>query len=199
MSSVSRSVEVNRCLAFLVLAALSATGLLAQSAEIDFSELKVGTELTVKYRGFSDSTIVKKYVGLEGEHHVFEESKLLEDGSRELVTRHFFDSEGRLLYVMKGDKRSRTYTPFSCEYVLGDCEHKLEYLNPFKKTYVVNEGRYRNRLDGETLLLGAFKSDGEMFEVPFELGPHNLRVSNEYENALGQETGYSFVGFETPE
>ena len=170
----------------------------SQEVGIRFSELDAGTKLTTQQRGFSDATIVEEYVGREGDHHVFEVGERLDDGSLKPISRSFYDAEGRMIYIMKGDKKS-SYTPFSCSFVLGECEHELSYYNPLSKKFVERTETFKNRRDGEIFYLGVIQSDGEMFEVPYRLGPHNLRISNEYQNALGQDTGYSFVRLDVPE
>jgi len=196
------SISAIACLLVAVLAApafLGAEGGETRGVSIQFDGLKVGTQLTIQRRGFSDSKIAETYVGKDGEHHVFEISEVQEDGSLELISRSHYDEAGREVFVVKDGKKITTFTPFSCMYVLGDCEHTSSYFNPFTDKYIESTSQYKNHRDGDTLYIGAVKSDGELLVVPYQLGAHNLRISNEYKNALDQDTGFSFVNLEIPE
>lgn len=165
---------------------------------IRFAQMPVGTVLTISLRGALTYQVEQEYLGIQNGFQVMQVRKINDDGSRKDLSKIFFNAAGQRVYSERRGKQN-TYEPYDCRYALGVCETTHTYFNSLKATYVSNASKYINRIEGNTLYVGTFDATGEMYEVPFTLGPFNLRVSNEYKNALGRETGFSFVSLNIPE
>ncbi|MGI9318575.1 MAG: hypothetical protein ACR2QW_14695 [bacterium] len=159
--------------------------------------MKIGTRLTTTTVWHPETTYIEEFIGKEDGYYLIQNYKLLDDGSSEVRNKVGYDEKGRKVFSTL-DGKTNTYTPYSCQYVIGKCTHTYKYYNSLTKKYVTNEGKYDNRLDGDTLYVGVITFDGSMYEVPFELGPHKLRMSSEYKNALGKPTGFKFVDLAIP-
>lgn len=170
---------------------------MAQSVGIKFNEMKVGTALTTESRSFADKIFVATYIGKDGDFHVMQISEKMPDGSLDHRLKEHYDNDGRLAFKLLKDGKNE-YSPYSCHYVLGPCTNTYRYLNPFNKKYVVNEQQTDNRLEGDMLIVRVIRKTNDPFEVPFELGPHNLRINSNHTNALGQPSGFKFISLDIP-
>ena len=165
----------------------------AQDVGIKFAEMPVGTTLVTDVLSSRPFQRSEKYVGKQGEFYVVENSITKSNGITKLSSTDYYDMKGRLVRLDR-EKGFEAYTPYSCRYVIGECEHSYEYPNPFKDyRQTKNTRKYSTRLDGKMLIVSWKLANGEIAEAPFELGPYNLRVSNIYRNRLGKKTGYKFV------
>ncbi|MEZ5741456.1 MAG: hypothetical protein R3E68_19875 [Burkholderiaceae bacterium] len=181
----------------LALAGLTAIPAMATEVGIQFDQMKVGVKLTTTTAGFYQATYIEEYVGRKDGFHLTQTHKLLDDGSTKRLNQVGYDNQGRKVFsILNGNKN--TYEPYSCHYVVGRCQHTYRYYNSLTKKFVTNVTRFENRLDGDTLFVGTYKSDGDKFEVPFKLGPYRLRLSSEYKNALGKPAGFRFVDLVQP-
>ena len=171
----------------------------AEDVGIKFDEMKIGTTLVTEFHGSDPIRLSEKYVGRRGDFFVTEVMRSKGDEEPEFSSTSFYDSKGRLV------RRDRTkgfeeYTPYSCMYALGECKHGYQYPNPFKDyKQTKNSSEYVNRLEGDTYYVTWKMVDGSIAEVPYKLGPYNLRVSSEYKNALGQQRGFRLIELKVPD
>lgn len=165
----------------------------AEGVGIKFDQLNVGTKLTTQMRGFSTATYIEEYIGMEDGFHLIQIHKKLDDGSTKKLSVKGYDTQGRQVFSRRQDGKVSTYSPYSCRYALGNCTHIYDYYNPITKKMVVNEGLYFGKLEGNQYILTVFTSDGDSFDVPYELDENNLRLRNIYKNALDQPAGFEFV------
>ena len=186
----------NHLLVLLALGLSTATAL-AEEVGIQFDAMKIGTKLTTATAGYQPTTYIEEYIGEEDGYFLIQNYKLLEDGATKALNKAGYDAKGRKVFSML-DGKTNTYAPYSCHYVVGKCTHTYKYFNRFTKKYVSNEEAFDNRIDGDNLMVGVFKFDGSMYEVPFELGPHRMRLSSQYQNSLGKPAGYKFVDLFIP-
>ncbi len=164
---------------------------------IQFDQMPIGTKLTIRLRGFSTYLVEEEFMGSEDGFFVMKIRKINDDDSRKELTKAFYDAEGRHVYSERFGK-TNTYEPYNCRYVLGECEMIYTYYNSLTDKYVTNTSKRVNRIEDDVLYLGIFDALGDLYEVPMTLGPFNLRVSNEYKDALGDDAGYSFVDLHIP-
>ncbi len=188
---------MKKILLVLLMLSFSSIPTFAQEVGIEFETMKIGTKLTTTSFGYVEATYIEEYIGKKDGYFQIQTYKLLDDGSTKVLNLVSYDDKGRKV-LSTLDGKTNTYTPYSCHYVVGKCSHTYKYYNSLKKNFVTNEGKFDNRLDGDTLYVGVIQSDGDMFEVPFELGPHRLRISSENIDALGTKTGHEFVDLEIP-
>lgn len=183
---------------FLVAALLSVPSL-AQDVGIKFDEMPIGTTLVTEVFSSKPFRRSEKYIGKRDEFYVVETSLIRTGGKIERYSTDYYDLKGRLI------RRDRSrgfeeYSPYSCHYELGVCVHRYQYPNPFKNyNQTANKRKYITRLEGDTLIVSWSLADGNVAEVPFKLGPYNLRLSSENVNRLGRKTGYKFVDLIEPE
>ncbi len=185
-----------RCLIFTSLACLVLSApAYAQDVGIKFGEMKVGTTLVTQSLSGKKRVTAKKYIGQKDNHFVMEEHWLNPDGTKVNLGKVYFDQQGR----ETGSDRRRgefIYTPYSCMFAIGECEHTYDYPNRFTKKKIKrtkSTSRYKNRLEGDTFFVTWKLADGSTAEVPFKLGPYNFRVSAEYKNTLGQLRGHKLI------
>ncbi len=177
----------------------------ASEVGIRFSEMEIGTRIVtapVKDDNAAslsnfEKTVAEEYVGQQDGFHLTRLSHLNRDGSWKPVVTIYYDEQGRRVKSERNGRWS-TYTPYSCTFVLGSCEHTYVYYNPITKKDVTNVDRYKNRLEGDTFYRGYVRSDGSLLEIPYKLGRYNFRISSEYTNALGHKRGHRLVEFHEP-
>ena len=189
---------MNKFLPVLLILNLSSVPVFAEDVGINFDTMIVGTKLTTTSMGYVEETYIAEYIGSEDGFFLIQNHKLLEDGSTKALNVARYDDKGRLVSSSL-DGKTNTYSPYSCHYVVGECIHTYKYYNWGTKKYVTNERKFENRLDADTLYIGVIQSDGDKFEVPYLLGPHRLRLSSNYKDALGTQTGHVFVELVDPE
>ncbi len=177
---------------------LFSTSAYSQDVGINFSSMKVGTRLTTATVWEPGRTYADEFIGKEDGFFIMQTYQLLDDGSPRKRNKVGYDQSGRKVFSSL-DGKTNTYSPYSCHYVVGSCSHTYKYFNRITGKFVTNEGTFDNRIEGDHFILGVVKTDGSKFEVRFELGPHNLRLSNVHQNALGQPTGYRFIDLFIPE
>ena len=89
--------------------------------------------------------------------------------------------------------------PWSCQFEVGECTETHTYPNPFKDYKLVTNTRtYTNRIEGDLFLFTYKNVMDEVVEIPFELGPYNLRINSIYNNALNQPAGFELVELQEP-
>ena len=177
--------------AFFALVAGSAH---AEVVGLQFDKMPVGTKLITETRDADPQQYAETYVGKKGDVYVIERSKIKSDGTEPLILVQHYDEKGRLIRKEKDGKMNSTHTPFSCAYVLDRCEHTYVYADPFKSGKLDTlKDVYRNQLDGKVLTVAKQLADGSYMEIPYELGPYNLRISSEYTDADGQTQGYKLI------
>ncbi|WP_133117411.1 hypothetical protein [Paramylibacter kogurei] len=174
-----------------------ATMVQAQEGGIDFSAMKIGTKLTTRTVWTPQSTFVAEYIGAKDGFHLIQNYKV-KDGSLEENILDAYDDQGRRVWSTRNGHTNR-FTPYSCHFVIGECNHQYEYYNVLTKKMVTNQSRYFNRREGDVFYLGIYRSDGSLHEVAHQLGAYNLRLSNVHQNALGQDSGFEFIELTVPE
>jgi hypothetical protein len=190
--------RVKNALATSVLTLLAIQQVYAQEVGIDFESMPVGTTLVTETHGSRPVRLSERYLGKRENFFVTEETRLKKDGEWQFHSTTYYDLEGRLVRrdLTKGFIE---YKPWSCHYVLGECEHAYQYPNPFKQyKQTKNTQKFTTRLENDTLIVSWTLIDGRIAEAPFKLGPYNLRVSSEYKNRLGEDTGYKFIDLVVP-
>jgi len=171
----------------------------AEDIGLQFDDMPIGTKLITETLDDDPQQYAETYVGKKGEFHVIELSRIKSDGTEPRILVRLYDEAGRLIRKEKDGKLNSSNTPFSCEYVLGPCEQTYVYANPFKNgKLVTHDDFYRNELRGKTLTVAKQLADGSFLEIPYELGPYNLRVSSKYTNNLGQVRGYRLIEISEP-
>ena len=181
-----------RCLT-LITTMIIVSPAIAQEVGIKFHEMKIGTTLVTESYGTNPIRLSEKYIGKSGDFYVTEITRGKRGETLKFSSTSFYDSRGRLI------RRDRTkgfeeYTPFSCHYTLGNCKHGYQYPNPFKDyKQTKNSSEYTNRLEGDQLIITWKMADDSIAEVPYKLGPYNLRVSSSYKNALGEQRGHKLI------
>lgn len=179
---------------------VSAEPVLAEPAGILFADMPVGTRLVTKSRSaFSSATIAEEYLGRTGDLYVTQNSVLQDDGSFKATAKYYYDLQGRKVKSVNNARES-TYKPYSCHYQTGECTETYTYPNPFRDyKLVTNKKTYTSRIEDDVFILTYIKIDGALVEIPFELGPYNLRINSIYNNALNKPAGFELVELVVPE
>ncbi len=188
-------------LAFLLLFLFTSTlPAHAQEVGIEFAQMPVGTTLVTESLDTPKRILEQKFVGEENGFFVMEERQSKNGEPMKDIGKVFYDKAGRR--VKSERKPGVTYhKPYSCLFAVGECTHEQDYPNPFTKKAekrTRSSQAYANRLEGKTLIVTWKLASGKQQEVPFTLGPYNLRVASSYKNALGQQRGHILKEIITP-
>lgn len=192
---------MTRKIAIAVIAWTATAALHAEdSVGIRFAEMPLGTTLVTERYGRSGERQQQKFLGRRGDEYVMESGIYESDGSLKHKSEVFYDLEGRKLRLERNGAQS-SYAPFNCEYVIGECEHEYSYPWTFDKgaRTMTGSARYQTRREGNTLVVGRYKSDGTLADRPFELGEYNLRVSSTSVNVTGSTVGFKLIELSVPD
>lgn len=182
-----------RAFTFLVCLGLFSALALADDVGIHFDKMPIGTTLITEVHRTKPFQRSEKYIGKQGAFYAIETKIRKGNDEFKKSSTDLYDLKGRLVRRER-EKGFEEYTPYSCHYQLGVCEHDYQYPNPFKNfNQTKHKRRYSTRLEGDTLIVSWALANGDAAEAPFELGPYNLRISNEYLNRLGRKTGFKFI------
>ena len=184
---------MNRLYYLVIIAIFFASPANSQDVGIKFNEMKIGTTLVTEFLGKKPFRLSEKYLGKRGNNFVTEVIRITNKGKSVFSSTSFYDTKGRLVRRDRSEGFEE-YTPYSCFYVVGECRHGYQYPNPFKNNkQTKNSGKYINRLENDTLIVTWKTISDSIVEIPYKLGPYNLRISSNYKNALGQQRGHKLI------
>lgn len=167
---------------------------------IQFDEMPVGTQWVVVHEG-RPTRYVYTYIGPDkGQHRLHIESRKPGKKPKQIAIR-FFDAQGRMLRSESHLGEVRRFEPYDCAYRLGPCTHTYRYPLPpknGKKRHKARKEQYHNVRSNNGINVVRISRSGERRSYGFELGRFNIRVSNQYTNALGKKRGFKVTSIKTP-
>lgn len=170
----------------------------AQEVGIQFDQMPIGTKWVTQNVG-DEELAEETYLGPEGDTYITDFYRI-NGGKRRFIFRKTYDAQGRWMSGARNGAAT-SYAPYSCRYVVGECSHTSQIphvFEPDNSKFLSSTSAFKNRLENGVFYLGTVLSNGDVREYPFVLGKYNLRVGQDYENALGQKRGFKLVELVEP-